>query len=168
MGGYGGWGVRPGSTRPSIHLTFPLSHYLSGTQILRDPNNETERAAGLNFGTYFDAGRRAARIGDTACLGENPATECHLIRVGRAAQGALTSAPRPAPGRFFLAPRAPRPSYDGALIFGAPRPGRPGAPANPAFDVRFVWFCSVLFAQETLDGCLKRRNQYSSAAARQL
>ena len=27
-------------------------------------------SAGLNFGTYFEAGRRAARIGDTACGGE--------------------------------------------------------------------------------------------------
>ncbi len=34
-------------------------------------------------------------------------------RVGKGARGALTSAPRPAPG---------------ALFFGAPRPGRPGAP----------------------------------------
>ena len=41
---------------------------------------------------------------------------------------------RPAPpGRSLLAPRAPRSSY-GALVFGAPRPGRPGAPANPARD----------------------------------
>ncbi len=31
--------------------------------------------------------------------------------------------------RIFLQRPAPRP---GALVFGAPRPGRPGAPANPA------------------------------------
>ncbi len=39
------------------------------------------------------------------------------VRVGRGAQGALTSAPRPPPG---------------AVLFGAQRPGRRGAPANPA------------------------------------
>ncbi len=39
-------------------------------------------------------------------------------------------APRaPRPGRSFLAPRTSRPSY-GELVFGAPRPGRLGAPAN--------------------------------------
>jgi hypothetical protein len=57
-------------------------------------------------------------------------------RVGRGAQGALTSAPppppggapfwrpaprAPCPGRSYLAPRAPHPSY-GALDFGAPAP----------------------------------------------